>query len=194
MENELKRILKKRVKNWWVSILIGLLAIGLGIWCIAQPWSTIIALSMVFAIGFLASGIFEIIFAVSNRDSLDGWGWSLASGILDVLFGIIILSLPVELITLILAFFVGLWVMLRSIWAIGAADELRQLKVSGWGWLLALAILGIIVSFIFIISPAFTSLVVVWMVSISFILYGIFRISYAIKLKSLSKKFNDNDD
>ena len=188
MENELFESARRAKKYWWVSLLIGILAIGLGIWCLAAPWATIIALSFVFAIGFIASGLFEIIYAVSNRESISGWGWNLASGIIDLLFGIIILALPPDVIALILAYFVGFWIMFRSIWGIGSAADLQRLNIKGWGWLMALAILGVIMAFIFILSPVFAAGFIIALVSISFIAYGIFRIYLSFKLKSLGNK------
>ncbi|MDR2950525.1 MAG: DUF308 domain-containing protein [Prevotella sp.] len=70
MKNDLFYSVKQAVKYWWVSLLLGLLAIGLGIWCLASPWATITALAIVFAISFLVSGVFEIIFAFSNKNTL----------------------------------------------------------------------------------------------------------------------------
>lgn len=191
MNGDLLNSARQAVRYWWVSLLVGILAVGLGIWCITAPWATIIALSYVFAITFLITGLSEIIFAASNRDSISGWGWTLASGIIDILFGIIILTLPPEVLTLILAYFVGFWIMFRSIWGIGSAADLQRLNVKGWGWLMALAIFGVIISFIFILSPVFTAGFVVALVSISFIAYGIFRIYLAFKLKSFGKELKD---
>ncbi len=190
MKNNLFYSVKQAVKYWWVSLLVGLLAIALGIWCLFTPFSTLVALTFVFAITFFISGLSEIIFAISNRNILNGWGWTLVSGIVDLLFGIILILLPIEVITLVLAYFVGFWVMFHSIWAIGSAVELQRGGISGWGWLLILAIMGVIMSFIFIISPLFTTGFIIFLVSISIISYGISRIFLSFKLKSLHKEID----
>lgn len=185
MKNDLFYSAKKAVKFWWVSILIGLLALALGIWFIFTPLTTLVALAIVFAAAFLVSGIFEIIFAISNKNVLKGWGWTLASGIIDLMFGLILIAMPIDVLTLLLAYFVGFWVMFQSIWAIGTSAELQRNGVKGWGWLMALAILGVIMSFIFIMSPVFATGFIIALVSISFISYGCFRIYLGCKLKSL---------
>lgn len=190
MENLIDKV-KREMKYWWISPIIGILAIILGIWCITTPWATIISLSIIFGAIFLVTGIFTIIFAISNKDSLHGWGWTLMSGIIDILFGIIILSLPIEVITLVLAYFVGFYVMFQSIWSIGTATELYSKKVNGWGWLLTLAIIGLILSIIFILSPAFTSGVIAYLVSLSFFVYGLFRIYYGFKLRSIKNEIQE---
>lgn len=185
MKNDLFYSAKKAVKFWWVSILIGLLAVALGIWFVFTPLTTLVALAIVFAAAFLVSGIFEIIFAISNKNVLKGWGWTLASGIIDLMFGLILIAMPIDVLTLLLAYFVGFWVMFQSIWAIGTSAELQRNGVKGWGWLMALAILGVIMSFIFIMSPVFATGFIIALVSISFISYGCFRIYLGCKLKSL---------
>ncbi|MDU1890232.1 MAG: DUF308 domain-containing protein [Dysgonomonas sp.] len=191
MKNDLFYSGKQVVKYWWVSLLIGLLAIGLGIWCAITPLSTLVALTLVFAAIFFIGGISAIVFALSNKSILKGWGWTLASGVIDLIFGLIIISLPVEAISLVLAYFVGFWVMFQSIWAIGTAMELQRSGIKGWGWLLALAILGVIMSFIFILSPAFTTGFIIWLVSLSIIVYGIFRVYLGFKLRSLHKELEE---
>ncbi|MDH6353704.1 uncharacterized membrane protein HdeD (DUF308 family) [Dysgonomonas sp. PH5-45] len=187
MEREVMYKLRKAVKYWWISLIIGLLAIGLGIWCIASPMSTLIALSIVFAISFLVTGAMEISFAVANRDNINGWGWSLTSGIIDLLFGVFLIVMPIEVITTIFALFIGIWIMFRSIWGVGMAIDLQKFGAKGWGWLLTLAILGILVSFIFIMDPPFAMSFIVAFASVGFIFYGLFRVFLAIKLKSLHR-------
>lgn len=189
MRNELIETARRAVKNWWVSILIGVLALVVGVLCLTTPDSTLLALSMVFVVVFLLSGILEIVFALSNRD-MQGWGWGLAGGILDLILGILLLTLPLPVITLVLIYFVGFWLLIRSIWGIGIASDLSRWKGSGWGWLLALAILGIIFSFLFFISPVFGGGMIVWFASFAFLFYGIFRIYLGIRLKSFK---NDID-
>lgn len=184
MKNEILETARRAVKNWWVSILVGILAIVLGIWCAVTPDTTLVALTIVFIVAFLISGIFEIVFAVSNRD-MSGWGWSLAGGILDLILGILLMALPLPVITIVLVYFVGFWILIRSIWGIGTASDLSRWKVKGWGWMLALAILGVIAAFFFFISPVFGGGMIVWFAAFAFVFYGVFRIYLGIWLKSL---------
>ncbi len=185
METNLYKSVKNAVKYWWVSLLIGLLSIILGIWCMTTPDTTLVAISIVFVVGFIVSGIFEIIFAISNKDVIDGWGWTLASGIIDLVLGIILVTLPIPVIATVLIYFVGFWIMFRSIWAIGTAFELKQYGVKGWGWFLALAIAAMLFSIVFILSPVISGAFIIALVSVSFLLYGVFRIYLAFKYKSL---------
>ena len=187
MEGQIFKSVRDAVKYWWVSLLIGILAIVVGVWCIATPDTTFVALIYLFIFGFLFSGVLEIIFAVSNRNRLSDWGWSLASGIIEVVLGLLLMFLPMVSIGLILIYFVGFWILFRSVWMIAESFELKRLNIKGWGWFLGLGILVLIFSFIFILSPIFSGIFIVAFISAAFIVYGISRIYLAFQLRSIHK-------
>lgn len=194
MKNDLLDTARAAVKNWWMSLIIGILSIVLGILFIAKPIDGFITLAIVFVVSFFVAGLFEIIFAISNRQVLNGWGWTLVSGIIDILLGILLIQIP-ESTPYIMVYFVGFWIMFQSIWGIGMSCDLQRVGVSGWRWLLALAILGLLFSFIFIASPIYyTSGFILALAAVAFIMYGIFRIYLSIKLKSFKNKVNDLKD
>lgn len=193
MKNYILSSVKKAVKYWWISVLVGAIAVILGVWSLANPGTTLGVLAALFVAGFLVSGLFSIIFAVSNKDILNGWGWTLASGIVDILFGMILLAAPIETIAVLL-FFVGFWVMFQSIWGIGASIELQRSGVKGWGWTLALGILGLILAFILITNPIFAAGFIIYLFAFSLLCYGFMRIFYGIRLKSIHNELKDVEE
>lgn len=192
MEEIFKKI-KRRVKYWWISLLVGILAFILAAWALVTPVETLTAMIYVFIAMFFISGISDIGFAVSNRDVMRGWGWSLVNGMLEVILGIILLIIPSTLLTTILLYLVGFWVLFRSVWSVGEAIELQIMGIHGWGWFLALGILGIIASIVFIISPVFAGIFVVALISMALLFYGIFRIYLAFGLRRINKFISGND-
>ena len=72
------------VKNWWLSLILGILYIIVALCLLFAPGSSYIALSVIFSISMLISGIIEIIFSISNRRGISSWGWYLAGGIIDL--------------------------------------------------------------------------------------------------------------
>ncbi len=179
------------VKNWWVSLVVGIIAIILGVWCMFIPLETMAALTIVFIVAFFISGIAEIAFAVQNRKALYGWGWTLTGGILDILVGCMLLALPAPAVTMVLIYFVGFWIMFRSIWAIGSAAELQKYGVRGWGWMLSIAILALLFSLVFIFSsPLFGGAFVVTFFCVALLVYGIFRIYMAVMMKSVKNQID----
>lgn len=193
MENHLLSSFKKAVKYWWVSLLVGIIAVVLGIVCMFTPFTTFTALALLFVCSFFVGGISEIAFAIANKDTIKNWGWTLAVGIIDFIFAIILL-MNLELAPLMLAYLIAFWIMLQSFWGIGMSFELQPIKGSGWGWLLALSILGVIASILLLFQPAVAGLFAAYIVAFGFLAYGIFRIYLAFRLKTLHKYFPDNKE
>lgn len=186
MENEVINSAKKMIKNWWISLLVGVISIGFGIWCFATPASTFLGLTIVFIVLFLVNGISEIMFAIPNRNIVDGWGWNLFIGIIDLMFAIILLS-NLVLAPTIVAYFIGFWLMFQSFWGVGVALTLKKHHVPRWGAFLTVAIIGLVLSAILLSQPQITSFLAAMFIAIIFIIYGLFRISFAFTLKTLHK-------
>ena len=92
--NELVGGLGYAVKNWWMSLLLGLLYIAVALCLLFAPVSSYVALSVIFSISILVSGILEIFFAAGNKKTISSWGWYLAGGIIDLLIGIYLVFYP----------------------------------------------------------------------------------------------------
>ena len=119
---------------------------------------------------------------------MDGWGWTLALGILTAMVGILLLMNPeVSLATL--PFYVGFLVMFRSIGAIGTALDLKNYKVLDWGTLMVIGILGLLFSFILLWNPVFAGMTVVIWTGIAFLVAGVFNVYLGFKLRNLHKNF-----
>ena len=192
METEIINSVKDYSKHWYLSLILGILFIGAGIWVFMTPVSSYLALSIFFSVTIFISGISEIIYSISNRKEMDNWGWVLTGGIIDLLLGLWLMASPLLSIA-ILPFVVGFMLMVRSMMAIGFAIDLKDFSDSGWGWLLALSILGLLFSFVLLWNPAFAGLTLVICTGCAFITLGIYRIILSFKLKhlhNLSKKIS----
>lgn len=186
MESTVLSTVKSSTKNWWLSIILGVLFILLGIWVFRTPLASYISLSMLFSVFIFISGIFGIIFAVSNRKQMEGWGWHLAGGILDLLIGSLLVLHPAVTMT-ILPFYVGFWVLFRGIFGIGLSFQFKSFGVPNWGLLLVFGILTVLFSFLLLLNPAFTGLWIVYMTAFAFIVMGIFRIILGFNLRKIHK-------
>ena len=58
--------LKQEVKNWWVSLILGILYVAVALGLMFFPFNGYAALSILFSISMLVSGLLEIAFAVSK--------------------------------------------------------------------------------------------------------------------------------
>jgi len=172
---------------WWLMLSAGILFIGLGVWILASPVSSYLSLSLLFACGMLFAGVFEVIFAIGNHRALDGWGWTLAGGIIDLLLGAYLLSYPL-LSMILLPMIIGLWMLFRGCMAIGSSLELRAYGILDWIWLLVTGIFIVLLSLLIIAHPLLAAFNVIIWTAFAFILSGIFRIFLSIQLRNLAGK------
>lgn len=106
-------------KYWWLSLLVGIISIIMGVWSLVTPDTTLVALTIFFIAMFFISGITDIVYALYNRKTSNNWGWALAGGIIDIILGVLLVSLPLPVITTMLVYFVGFWILFRSVLALG---------------------------------------------------------------------------
>lgn len=191
MENGIKNFMKQQSKYWWTSLLVGIISIVVGFWCFSQPAGALAAISILFVAGFMVTGILDIIYALSNKDSYQGWGWTLMGGILDIIISVLLLSMPIGEIATVIVYFIGFWLLFRSIWTISITIELKNhINVT---LLVIFAILSLILALWILFSPIIGIAFIVGLTSAAFVVYGIFRIIYAIELKKINKHLKNNE-
>lgn len=188
MLDSIIRLERKDIRYWWISLIVGLFSIAAGIGCFVTPGGSLALLTVLFVTTLLAGGILNILFATLNRKRIAYWSWSLARGIIEVLLGIWLILLPLPVVTTGLIFLVGFWMLFHSIIGIGESCKLQQYDIKGWGWLLACNILSLIFSFVYLMSPVFGGLFVVFYLGFSFVFYGVFRFVLAFKLRRFNQE------
>jgi uncharacterized membrane protein HdeD (DUF308 family) len=186
MEKQLLKTVRTAIKQWYIPFIVGLIFICAGIWTFLSPLESYLTLSLVFSLAFLISGIFEIVFSISNRKEIDNWGWTLIFGIATMLIGILLLVHPEISITT-LPLYVGFLLLFRSIGGVSYALDLKDYGVIDWGYLMAVGILGIIFSFILIWNPVFAGATIIFWTGITLIAGGVFSIHLSLKLRKLKK-------
>ncbi|TDW96968.1 HdeD family acid-resistance protein [Dinghuibacter silviterrae] len=174
------------IKNWWWFVIKGILFLAAGVAIFMRPAEGYVGLSILFSIVMLGVGITQVSFATGNKGWLPGWGWTLASGIIDIVIGIYLLAFPVVTMAT-LPFFVGFWLMFRSFYIMGASIDLDNYNVPGWGWLLAGGILLLILSVFVIYYPAAAVVGIIACSGSAFIVAGILSIALAFRLRDIKQ-------
>lgn len=172
------------IKNWWWFTIKGLLLIITGVAIFSRPLEGYVGLSVLFSMVILGSGFAQIFFASSNRDVLKGWGWTLASGILDVVIGIFLLTFPLVTMAT-LPFILGFWLLFRSFYLVGASFDLKDLGVTDWGWLLFGGIVSSILGFFVLYYPGAGAVSIIYVSGSAFFVAGIFNLYLSLKLKGV---------
>ncbi|HMY83702.1 MAG: HdeD family acid-resistance protein [Saprospiraceae bacterium] len=177
---------KNSARHWYLLLILGIVFVLMGVWTLLTPISSLIALSIFFAVTLLVSGLFETIYAIANREIISGWGWNLAGGIIDLLIGFLLIANP-GLSVVFLLFYVGFAMIFRATMTIGWAVQLNKLGFKNWGWLLATGITGLLFSFMLLWNPAVTGLITIIYLSVAFITLGIAQIIISFRIRKWIK-------
>ena len=186
MATDFFKIVRDTVKHWYIPLIAGIIFVITGIYTVSQPLDSYLALSVIFSISFLLTGVMEIYFAIANRQQVDNWGWNLAMGILDFIVGMILLSNP-ALSMATLPLFVGFIILFRSISAISYGIDLRHYAIKSWGWVVFYGIIGVILALAMIFNPVFGGINIVVWTAIAFIITGLYSIQLSLALRRIKK-------
>lgn len=110
-----------------LSAIIGIVALIAGLVCLRRPDDSLLALVVVLGIYLVVTGIAQLVRAFAR---VERRGWAVLGAIVDLILGILILSVPdVSVVTL--AVFFGLSLIFRGAFALVAAFLLRKLRKEG---------------------------------------------------------------
>ena len=133
-------------------IIVGVLLIIAGIYCLCNPDVGLLSLSLYLGIVLLISGIIDIVIFAKCNQYMIGAGWFLADGILTVLLSLFLLFN--QAFTLLsLPFIFSMWLLFSGINQFVNSFELQNLGVRGWGWLTALGVLMAVAGFFSLFNP-----------------------------------------
>jgi uncharacterized membrane protein HdeD (DUF308 family) len=176
--------------TWWLLLLRGIALVALGTLFIARPLATVTGLLFVLAIFWIITGVLAIVRSIRIREYSRGWGWMLASGLLGIVAGAIVLifPLPSALVSLVLAVSVVCVLALAdgvSCIAIGA--RLSKLFAGAWALILEGVIMVVVAALAFIFPLAAKS-VVVWILGLAGIAGGFFGIVLSVRMLTAGRK------
>ena len=175
---------RQSISKWWIFLIAGLLLIAAGIWVINAPFQSYLALSWVFAVGMIGSGLADISLALFNRHSRR-WVWWLIAGIADIIIGVFLFNNTLLTIIL-LPVVIGLWTLYRGVMAIGDVFHLRAYPFFNWHRLLITALAAGAMALFLLACPAIGIENIFLFSGLAFIATGIFRVYLSFNLRNLN--------
>ena len=162
----------------FLNIIAGVLLIAVGIYCLCNQDIAAMTAGLLLGVFMLLSGIIEIVVFATTSGLMFGSGWLLLDGILTVILSLFLLfnqwftmmSLP---------FLFTLWLLFSGISRFVSAFDLRAVGVRGWGWVLGVGIILVVVGFICMMDPWVSVAAIGMTVGLTFLLEGISSIIYA---------------
>ncbi len=113
-------------EQWWPLVLSGILGIGLGVLTFARPETMALALVYVAAFWAIVTGLLEMVAAVRLRDVISGEWLMGLSGVLSIIFGVLVVAQP-NAGALALVYLFGFYAILAGISQISLGFRLRGL-------------------------------------------------------------------
>jgi len=174
------------VRNWWVWVLRGVLAVLFGVAAYIWPGLTIGLLVLVFGAYVLVNGLFEVFGSIANRDLSANWWLLLLDGLFGIGIGIFTFFRP-SITGIALIYLITAWAIVGGISAIISAIQLR--KEIDNEWLLILSgTFSLLFGLIMAIMPGAGALALVWVIAAYAILFGILLIVFGFRIRSWGGK------
>lgn len=175
---------------WWVPLITGLISIGLGVWCLIGPAESLPVLAYVFAGCICLAGVLNITFGIVNTAPYSNWGWSLALGLLELILGIWLFCLPVEVLVPTFMFTIGIYVIVITINALCEACVLSSYANDWIGWIVAFLLCALVFAVIFLAGPIANAIAIWLYIGIALICFGVYRIVLAAKIQKINKRIS----
>lgn len=161
---------------WWVVLLRGVLSILFGLLAFAQPGITLFALILLWGAYALVDGIMAMIAGVRAR----AWSMMLI-GVLGIAAGFFTYMNP-DITAVVLLYCIAAWAIVRGVFEIMAAFEIRKEIRNEW-----LLILDGVISIAFgaamLWRPGVGALALIWMIATFALIYGITLIPLAFRMR-----------
>ncbi|HHJ51375.1 MAG TPA: HdeD family acid-resistance protein [Phaeodactylibacter sp.] len=175
-----------QIKNWWIPALIGIALIATSVLIVNKPLEAYLGLSLAFAVLVFASGVLNTVFSIANRKVMDGWGWYLVLGLIELFVGGSMLMFP-PLSAEVLLLYMGFWFAFRGTMSMTYAWMLKQVGIKGWGWLMFWGLLTLVFSFLMVMNPLFGLIGILVLTALSFLFLGIFSLMLGLELRKINR-------
>jgi uncharacterized membrane protein HdeD (DUF308 family) len=172
-------------RSWWVLLVRGLIAIGIGIVAWFRPGLSLAALVLLFGAYMLADGILGVWTAITGRKDHEDWGLVLLWGLIGVGVGLLTLVAP-ALTAIALLFYVAAWAIATGVLEIVAAIRLRK-EMRG-EWLLILGgLASVALGVLLMARPGAGVITLVWLIGSYAVIFGLLLVILSFNVRSFGR-------
>lgn len=172
---------------WWIVLVRGIAALILGILLISKPGVTAIVMVQFLGAYFLVDGVFSVINSVLGRKHLQGWGWGVVMGGLEILTGIIVFGHPIAsaiMTASTLVYCVAFMAIVFGALGVMTGIQVRK-EVKGEWAMIAGGVLGIIFGLMLIMNPLASAAVYLTVTGVLAVLGGIVQIFASFQFRKI---------
>lgn len=158
----------------WLVLLTGILFTIFGLISLISTWAALEAAAIYIALVSIVAGAVTISYAITNYTFL-GWAWAMIEGVVDVLFGILVLSYPMFTAKM-LPLIIGIWVLFRGLlFIIGALGNTTRYPSRSALSRFSMGLFLLVLGFILVIDWDLKLPALSIIVSISFVFIGLWN-------------------
>ena len=168
-------------RKWWILMLNGLCAIAFGVMAFVWPGLGLLTLIILFGVYCIADGITAVGASLARSGDGRSWALMLVAGLISIAAGTVAFARP-GLTAYALLILIAVWAMLRGVFEIVAAIELRKLIRNEWFLILAGAV-SILFGAVLIARPGAGALAVIWLIGAAAIARGVLLEILSLRLR-----------
>ncbi len=173
-------------RSWIMPLLKGLVLLVLGMLIMLNPIGTIKAIAFYLGLILLVAGVVLSVNAFLSRKTFVRWHWGLTEGIMDALFGIVLMSNP-EFIASVVTMVLGIWIMIFGMIKVLEAFRLKKMGLESWWVKLFAAVFNVFVGYMIASNLSIGAFAMTVWLGIGLIVFGAVNIFVALNLRKLEE-------
>jgi len=169
----------KQSEIWWIFLLQGIAGVILGLMLITAPGATLLALLTFLGFYWLITGILALVRVFVDRSI--PWIWSIFSGFVGIVAGLLVLRHPlVAMVTVpaVLVIVLGVQALIM-----GALEIIEGFQGGGVGSFI-LGVLNLVVGVLLLTSPVSAALMVPLIFGVLLLVEGVAHIFWAFRVRA----------
>ncbi|MDE5886412.1 MAG: DUF308 domain-containing protein [Muribaculaceae bacterium] len=176
---------KKLARLWRMPLITGLISIGLGVWTLLDPSQSIPIFAYTFAAIMVFAGISQFVSSGMMYRMGASWGWSIVIGILDLVAGIWMFTLPEGALTTTFIYIIAIWILVVAINAIIEACAMASHSPLALIFMILLLVATVVFAVIFLANPIVSGITAWLWLGLSLITFGVYRMILANRIKNM---------
>ena len=176
------------IGRWWLSIIVGLVALAAGFIVLINPLTSYITIAIWLGVAVLISGIIGLVQSFSSDSALVRNGWVILAAIADIIIGLLLIfNMVITAVMLPMLF--GVWLLYRGFIGVVMGMDLRSCRVPSAGWVVLGSVIMIVISLAVLLMPQTLGVeAIVLFVAAAFLIYGFSSISLGFRLYEVHRR------
>ena len=170
------------IKRWWLSLIVGIVAVAIGFIILVNPVTSYYIFAIWLGAAIFVSGLFGLFLSTDSKNYFVRRGWIIVANIADIIIGLILMFNAI-ISEVFMPTLLGFWLLYRGATMLTQGFDLRDYGIRDAGWVIFYAALIIALAIAILWLPmTFGIEAVILFIAIAVIAYGISTISLSYRL------------